>query len=192
MSMVTHRSSALICLLAICAATQGLSAHPRATPSPPGSPLAAAKAVLQEGDDIPFDRARNAISALGHTRSGDAETIGFLVRRLTSEAPIPADGGDGLRPFEAYRPTPYALARVGLSALPALLGVIASEASSDLRVARAEEAVKQMLQREAAFWYEQTASEAPTDSGAARRLRAAAERLRDEPSRPPASACCFR
>jgi len=187
MRMASHRSSALIGLVAICAATQGLSAPPSGDPiASREAIIASAKTVLQEGDDIPFDRAREAIGAIGYTRAEDAGSVRLLVGRLTCEERVPSVRyADGVRFAEEYRPTPYALARIGLPALPALLSVIASEGSSELQVARAEEAVKQMLQREATLWYEQAAAEAPAESGAARRLRAAAESLRDEPALPP-------
>ncbi len=116
--------------------------------------IAAGASTLRDGDALSFEYQRDLIEPLGYMRASDARSVDALLGVLCVNDPsyVRSPITFRIELMWAVTPTPWALARVGLPAVPSLLDTIGREDATDDQVEKAEEALEQMLGREATYW----------------------------------------
>lgn len=143
--------------------------------------------ILEDRGNLTFEHKRDAIRLLGLLRASGQRSVGVLVECLSVERPPPPPHPyfPDRTPPEEYKPTPVALARIGLPAVRKLLSTLSMPGSSPGHAARAEEALAMMLGRAAAYWYEDSALRVAGEMR--ERLLTAARRAKERSlPRPPA------
>lgn len=123
---------------------------------------------LSEADHATFEKRRDLIQLLGYLRPADSNVVGTLsvaliadLDRSTPESG-PARHVQALVLYESVTPAPAALARAGAPAIPSLIARATAVTVPAAERETAERALRMMLGRGAAYWYEKASTPGAT------------------------------